>query len=174
MTALKLGLVQIYTGNGKGKSTAAFGLAVRAAGAGLRVLIHQFIKGKSYCEIGVLRAIPNVTVKQCGRGCFIRRKPSLCDVECARAGLADVRADISSGRFDLVVLEEINVALHLKLIELEDVIDLINSRPKKVELVLTGRNCPRALYRLADYITDMREVKHPYRKGITSRRGIEC
>lgn len=174
VTALKKGLVHIYTGDGKGKSTAAFGLAVRASGAGLKVLIHQFIKGKSYCEIGVLKAIPNIKVKQCGMGCFIKKGPSLRDIECARAGLADVRLDIMSGRFDLVILEEINIALHLKLIRIDDVIDIIRFRPKNVELILTGRNCPKALYRCADYITDMREVKHPYQKGITSRRGIEC
>lgn len=172
--SVKKGLVHIYTGCGKGKSTAAFGLAVRAAGAGLEVSIQQFIKGRAYSEIRTLSKIPHIVVKQCGAGCFIKGAPRITDFKCALNGLADASRDISSGKFDLVILDEINVAMDLGLIKTIDVIRLIRTKPVNVELVLTGRGCPKKLYRYADYISDIREVKHPYNHGIRARRGIEC
>ena len=171
---LKRSLVQIYTGNGKGKTTAAMGLAVRAVGAGLKVSIHQFIKGRRYSEIETLSKIKNIKVSQCGRGCFIKGKPKVSDIECAVAGLACAREDMMSSLYDIVILDEINVALKCKLLKVKDVISFIESKPRSVELVLTGRYCPRSIMRLADLITDMREVRHPYRRGIKSRLGIEC
>lgn len=170
----KKGLVHIYTGNGKGKTTAAFGLAVRASGAGFRVSIQQFIKGKVYNEIKALSNIPRICVKQCGNGCFIMGKPRVTDYECAENGLRDAALDIMSGKFDLVILDEINVAMELGLVKSADVIELIKRKPASVELVLTGRCCPKKLYRYADYVSDIREVKHPYRRGIKARDGIEC
>lgn len=169
----KKGLVHIYTGNGKGKTTAAFGLAVRASGAGMRVSIRQFIKGKAYGEVKALSAIPGITVKQCGAGCFIKNGPSAADRECAENGMRGAAFDILSGKFGLVILDEINITMKLGLVSPEDVIGLIKKKPAKVELVLTGRCCPKKLYRYADYVSDIREVKHPYRRGINAREGIE-
>jgi cob(I)alamin adenosyltransferase len=170
---MKKGLVHIYTGHGKGKSTAAFGLAIRAAGAGLRVLILQFIKGKVYSELKTLGKIPRITVTQCGRGCFIRRSPRPADIACALNGLDEARSYLTNGLYDLVVLDEINCALDVGLVKTADVVSLIRERRPSVEMVLTGRSCPKSLYRYADYVTEMREVKHPYRRGIQARKGIE-
>ena len=170
---LKKGLVQVYTGNGKGKTTAALGLAVRAVGAGLRVYILQFIKGKAYGELKTLKKIKNIKIEQCGRGCFIKKRPVKRDIECAERGLRKIRKGIAQGRFNLVILDEINVALNCGLLKTEDIAELIQTKPKHVELVLTGRYCPKPLIKLADLVTEMREVKHPYQKGIIARAGIE-
>jgi len=172
-TGLKKGLVQIYTGNGKGKTTAAFGLALRASGTGLKVCIYQFAKGRTYGETRAFKRVKGVEVVQCGRSCFIGKKPGRADIECARKGLADSRSSIMSGRYDIFVLDEINIALKLHLIKLADVIDLIKYKPDSVELVLTGRYCPKGLYKYADLVTEMKEVKHPYRLGMSARKGIE-
>ena len=170
---LKNGLVHIYTGTGKGKTTAAFGLAVRAAGAGLRVCIYQFIKGSPYSENNIFDHIDAIEVEQCGRGCFIRGKPGPKDIECAQRGLEKARASIRSGKYDLVILDEINIALKLGLIKASDIIDTIKEKPISVELVLTGRYCPKGLLKYADLVTEMRKIKHPFDKGIMARKGIE-
>jgi len=170
---LKNGLVQIYTGDGKGKTTAALGLAVRAVGAGLKVYIQQFIKGKPYSEISALKKLDGITLEQCGLGCFIKGRPKKKDIDAAEKGLIKAETNIVSGRFGLVILDEVNIALHLDLIELNDIIALIRNKPKHVELVLTGRSCPKKLLKYADLVTEMREVKHPYTKGIPARLGIE-
>lgn len=170
---MKNALVQIYTGNGKGKTTAALGLALRASGAGLKVCVCQFVKGKLYNEIKALKKLKNVYVYQCGRSCFVNRKPEQADRECASRGLARARKIIMSGRFDVVVLDEINIALDFGLIRPKDIVDMIKNRPDSVELILTGRYCPPVLFRYADLVTEMKEVKHPYRKGVLARRGIE-
>ena len=171
---LKNGLVQIYTGCGKGKTTAAFGLAMRGAGAGLKVYVMQFIKSGCYNEVKTIKKIPNITIEQCGRGCFIKRKPSKKDIECASGGMRKVLKKMNSKKYGIVILDEVNVALSLGLIKKEFILELIKNKPKNVELVLTGRYCPRYLFKKADLITEMREIKHPYKKGITSRIGIEC
>ncbi len=170
---LSNGLVHIYTGAGKGKSTAAFGLAIRAAGGGLKVCIHQFIKGMVYGENVSLKKIRNIKLKQCGRGCFIKGKPTLKDMAYAQKGLAKIRKDIASAKYDLVILDEANVALKLGLIRTDDIIDIIRSKPRNVELVLTGRYCPRTLLKYADLVTEMRKIKHPFDKGVAARKGIE-
>ena len=170
---LKKGLVQIYTGNGKGKTTAAFGLALRAAGAGLKVYILQFIKGKAYSEMKVIKKIKNIKIEQCGKGCFIQKKPSKADMEYAQKGLTKAKNKIMSGKYDVIILDEANIALRLGLIETKDIIVIIKQKPRFVELVLTGRHCPRALLKRADLVTEMKEIKHPYRRGIKARRGIE-
>lgn len=171
---LKKGLVQIYTGSGKGKTTAALGLALRAAGAGLNVYILQFIKGKPYSELAALKNIKNIKIEQCGRGCFIKNKPQKADIEAAVKGVLKAETNILSGIYDVVILDEANIALNLGLISVKDIRDMIRNKPHNVELVLTGRSCPRALLKEADLVTEMREIKHPYAKGITARRGIEC
>jgi len=170
---MKKGLVQIYTGSGKGKTTAALGLALRAAGAGLSVYMMQFLKSGSYSEIKTLKKVKNITAAQCGRGCLLKRKVKKIDVDYAAAGLLKARKIIMSGKYNIVILDEINVALNLGLIKAGDIVDIIKRRPRHVELVLTGRYCPKTLERHADLVTEMREIKHPYRKGLKARPGIE-
>jgi len=170
---LKKGLVQVYTGDGKGKTTAAIGLALRAAGAGLKVYICQFIKGAEYSENRALKKIKNIKIEQCGRGCFIKGKPDKEDLKAAQNGLARVRACISSGKYDVVMLDEANVALKLGLLKTKDVIDMIRHKPAAVEIVLTGRHCPPSVLGCADLVTEMKEIKHPYRKEVKARLGIE-
>ena len=170
---LRKGLVQIYTGNGKGKTTAALGLALRASGAGLRVYILQFIKGKTYSELKALEKIRNIKVEQCGRGCFIRKKPDKKDIEYAQKGLEKSRETIMSGKYGVVILDEVNIALKLGLIKVKSIVDIIKHKPASIELILTGRYCPRTLAKHADLITEMKKIKHPYTKGVKARRGIE-
>jgi cob(I)alamin adenosyltransferase len=168
------GYVQLYTGNGKGKTTAAFGLALRAAGAGLRVLIVQFAKKGPYSEHAALRRFEDlITVRTAGLGEFITGTPSEDEIRAARAGFEEARRDLLSGRFDLVILDEICIANHFRLIPVEDVLDLIAAKPAAVELVLTGRNADARIVEKADLVTEMREVKHYYEKGVEARTGIE-
>jgi cob(I)alamin adenosyltransferase len=166
-------LTQIYTGDGKGKTTAALGLAVRAAGGGLKVYVYQFIKGSPCGEHKILRNIGNIKVEQCGRGCFIRKKPSLRDVKCAAKGFRKIRGIINSGEYDMVILDEINTALKIGLLKAPEVRAAIREKPASVELVLTGRYCPKSLFKDADLVTEMRKIKHPFDKGLLARRGIE-
>lgn len=166
-------LIQVYTGNGKGKTTASLGLALRAAGAGLKVFIGQFVKGRDYSELNSLKKIKNIKVEQFGRGCFIRKKPDRKDIELAKKGLEKIKKIISKTVCDVVILDEINVALKLKLIKLEDVISLIKNTPKKTELILTGRYAYPKILKMADLVSEMKEVKHYYRKGVKARKGIE-
>jgi len=173
MRKLKKGLIQIYTGNGKGKTTAALGLALRAASAGLSVYLMQFLKNGAYNEMKAIKKIKNIRAEQCGRGCLIKRKAKKIDIDCAVKGLLRARETIMSGRYDIVILDEISVALQLGLLKTGDIIDVMNQKPCHVELVLTGRYCPGALKRRADLVTEMREVKHPYQKGVKARPGIE-
>ncbi len=169
----KKGLIQIYTGNGKGKTTAAIGLAVRAAGAGLRVYMMQFIKGMRYSEIKALSGLKGIKVEQCGRGCFIKGKPAKKDMLSAEKGLNKLKKVIKSGKFNIVILDEVNVALKLGLISEEDVISLAKEKPASLELVMTGRYCPESIIKIADLVTEMKEKKHPFKKGIRARLGIE-
>jgi len=175
MPKLEKGLVQVYTGNGKGKSSAAFGLALRAIGRGLKVYIVQFIKGGfDYGELYIVDRLPNLKLKAFGRGKFVTEKPpDKVDAELAEEALALAEKVVKSGEYDIVILDEINVALSLKLISLEEVLELIRNKPKHVELVLTGRNVPNEIIEAADLVTEMREVKHPYNKGFQARKGIE-
>jgi cob(I)alamin adenosyltransferase len=166
-------MIQIYTGNGKGKTTAALGLAIRAAGAGKKVYICQFIKGKPYSELLCLRAIKSIRVEQFGRGCFIKGEPSRIDIELAQKGLKKIIEVIKNREHTVIILDEIICALDVKLIELDAVLQLIKSAPANVELVLTGRNAPKALIAAADLVSEVREIKHYYRKGIKGRKGIE-
>ncbi|MGD0496085.1 MAG: cob(I)yrinic acid a,c-diamide adenosyltransferase [Candidatus Bathyarchaeia archaeon] len=175
MPKLEKGLVQVYTGNGKGKTTAAFGLALRAIGRGLRVCIIQFIKGGfDYGELYVIDRLPGLKLKAYGRGKFVDgKKPDKTDVDLAEEALATAEKAIKDGECDIVILDEINVALSLKLIKTENVLNLIKKKPAQVELVLTGRNAPSEIVEAADLVTEMVEVKHPYSKGFHARKGIE-
>ncbi|MBS7633536.1 cob(I)yrinic acid a,c-diamide adenosyltransferase [Candidatus Bathyarchaeota archaeon] len=175
MTRLDRGLVQIYTGDGKGKTSAAFGLALRAVGRGLKVYVIQFIKGGfDYGELYVVDRLPNFCLKAFGRGQFVMSDPpGEEDVRLAEEALRLAKGVVGSGEFDVVVLDEVNVALSLKLISLEEVLNVIKNKPAHVELVLTGRGVPKELIEVADLVTEMREVKHPFRKGVSARKGIE-
>ena len=168
------GYVQVYTGDGKGKTTAAIGLAVRAAGAGLRVFIAQFVKSGRYSEIEALERFSDLIVcRQYGRGCWLRGEPSSDDAAMAREGLAEVRGVIESGEYQLVILDEADIATWFHLIQVEDLLDLIDRKPVDVELVFTGRRADPRLIERADLVTEMREVKHYYRCGVIARKGIE-
>ncbi len=168
------GYVQVYTGNGKGKTTAAFGLALRAAGASRKVFMAQFVKGKMYSEIKAVRDfLPTVEVKQFGLRCFIEKDPTQEDIQAAQKGLAEVKEIINAGNYNLIILDEIFIALFYKLFTVEEVIHIIRNKPENLELVLTGRYAPQEIIELADLVTEMKEVKHYYTKGIEAREGIE-
>ncbi len=168
------GYVQVYTGNGKGKTTAALGLALRAAGAGLRVYIAQFVKGMPYSEHKALERFQDlITVRLFGRCCFIEREPQPEDIEAARKGLDEVLAVVASGRYDVVILDEANIATHFRLFSAEDLLRVLDARPDHVELVVTGRYAHPALLERADLITEMLEARHYYAKGVAARPGIE-
>jgi cob(I)alamin adenosyltransferase len=168
------GYVQIYTGDGKGKTTAALGLALRAAGAGLRVFFAQFVKGMKYSELVTLGKLSeNVTVKQYGRDCFIKDEPHEDDIRLARQGLKEVREIMLSGDYQVIVLDEATIATHYNLFSVEELLDLIHIKPDDVELVITGRNADSRIIEAADLVTDMKEIKHYYVKGVFARDGIE-
>lgn len=171
---LDKGYVQLYYGNGKGKTTAAMGLALRAAGCGLQVYIAQFVKGLKYSELISLEKLKeNITVKQYGRGCYIKREATQKDVDAAQNGLSEVKNIVASGKYDVVILDEITIAEYFKLLSVEDVLDLIASKPHNVELILTGRKADSRIIEAADLVTEMVEIKHYYNKGIEAREGIE-
>lgn len=169
------GLVEIFTGNGKGKTSAALGVVLRALGHGLRVHIVYFMKGDyPYGERKVLSQLPNISFTTFGQEDFVdpaKVKPE--EIEQARQALKEAYRAVLSGEYDLVVLDEVNVAAAWKLVEMDEVIELIKKKPEKVELIMTGRYADKKLIELADLVTEMMEVKHPYQKGITSRRGID-
>jgi len=170
------GYIQVYTGNGKGKTTAALGLALRAAGHGLRSYIGQFLKGHAYGELVSIRKLaPLITIEQFGRKGFIHvtENPDEEDIRRARAGLEKCLRAMLSGRFAIIVLDEVNVALHFGLLEEKDVLGFLGQKPAQVEVVLTGRYAPPSLLRRADLVTEMRERKHYYARGVRARPGIE-
>jgi cob(I)alamin adenosyltransferase len=168
------GFVQVYTGDGKGKTTAALGLALRAAGAGLKVYIGQFIKNADYSELRTLRRLSDcITIEQFGRGCFLLTAPDQADIDAARQALATIGGILASGAFDLVIADEINVAFALGLLNEDDLLALMARRPKAVELVLTGRGAPPSVLERADLVTEMRAIKHYYDQGVLARKGME-
>jgi cob(I)alamin adenosyltransferase len=169
------GLIHVYTGHGKGKTTAALGQAMRAAGQGLKVYIIQFMKGWPYYgELETVDKPANVTIRQFGRPDYVNKgHPEPVDIRMAQEGLDHSREIVTGGEYDLVILDEINVALEWKLIRLEDVLSLLDEKPEHVELILTGRYAHPEIIARADLVTEMREIKHPYQKGLISRRGID-
>ena len=168
------GYVQVYTGNGKGKTTAALGLALRAAGAGLSVFIAQFAKGGQYSELKALARFEDfITLRQFGAGCFISGKPVQADIDAARQGLAAVKKAVASGSYDVVILDEANIAAYYNLISPDELVELIESRPEHIELIITGRHAHDRVLAHADLVTDMHEVKHYYTSGVQARDGIE-
>ncbi len=168
------GYVHIYTGNGKGKTTAALGLSIRAAGAGMKVFIAQFIKKGNYSEIKALKKFSDlITVEQFGSGCFIKGKPATKDIEAARKGIEKVKSIVFSGNYKMVILDEANVAVKLGLFSVEDLLDIIADKPEEVEIVITGRNADQRLIEKSDLVTEMKEIKHYFQKGVKARVGIE-
>lgn len=168
------GYIQIYTGNGKGKTTASIGLTLRAVGAEKKVFFAQFVKGQKYSEIKVLeRFAPSVIVKQYGLNCFIRKAPTQADIDAARGGLEEVSAIIKSGQYDIVVLDEANIAIFYNLFSAQELIDVLKQKPDSTEIIITGRYAVPELIEIADLVTEMREVKHYYTKGVQARLGIE-
>jgi len=168
------GYCHVYTGNGKGKTTAAFGLALRAVGAGYRVYIGQFVKGMEYSELSAFRSLGDaVTVRQFGRGCFIDGAPVAEDIAAARKGLQEIKEVLASGRYQVVILDEANIATRYGLISVEELLDLITGKPDPVELVITGRDADPRVIEAADLVTEMKEIKHYYKKGVQARKGIE-
>jgi cob(I)alamin adenosyltransferase len=168
------GFIHVYTGDGKGKTTAALGLALRAAGAGLQVFIAQFLKQGDYSEIKALKRFGDlITVEQYGLGRFIRGYPDPEDIAAARQGLDRVREIFSAGRHPVVILDEANVAAACGLFSPVDLLDLLNAKPEGVEVVLTGRNAAPEVMARADLVTEMKMVKHYYQQGVAARTGIE-
>ncbi len=170
------GYIQVYTGNGKGKTTAALGLSLRAAGAGLKVFIAQFIKKRRCSEHDIIqeRFSDLITVKQFGAGLILKRATTQSDIIAAQKGLAEIRNTIESNEYDIVILDEVNVAVHYNLISLADLLDIMEKKPEGIELVITGRYADEKVIEKADLVTEMREIKHYKKKEIKSRSGIEC
>lgn len=168
------GYIHVYTGNGKGKTTAAFGLALRAAGAGLKVYIAQFVKGTEYSELKSVEKLSDfVRLKQYGLGFFVNREPNNEDIRAAREGLKEVQEIMRSGMYDVIILDEANIAIHHELFSVEDLLEFIQVKPENVELVITGRKADPRVIEAADLVTEMREIKHYYGNGVDARVGIE-
>ncbi|MDA8403978.1 MAG: cob(I)yrinic acid a,c-diamide adenosyltransferase [Desulfobacteraceae bacterium] len=171
---MEKGYVQVYTGDGKGKTTAALGLAIRAAGAGLKVYIAQFLKQGAYSELKALERFADyITLEQFGTGKFIRGNPDAADISAGKKGLAAVRAAFSSGAYDVVVMEEAGVAEKFGVVSTDDLLAVIREKPEAVELVITGRGVSGHVLAAADLITEMREIRHYYLNGVMARTGIE-
>jgi cob(I)alamin adenosyltransferase len=171
----KHGLVQVFTGNGKGKTSTALGTILRASGHNFRIFVVFFMKGSyKYGEFATLSKLPNVVVKSFGLRHIINSSNVLpADKEQARQALDAAREAMLSGQYDLVIMDEVNVAVACKLIPLDDVLVLIKAKPPEVELILTGRYADDKVIELADLVTEMVKIKHPYDKGIAAREGLE-
>jgi cob(I)alamin adenosyltransferase len=169
------GMIHVYTGAGKGKTTAALGLGMRAAGHGKKVLMVQFMKGRTnYGELESAKKLPGFTIVQFGRPDFVdRNNPDPRDVEGAREALDYAFEAAKLRSCDVMILDELNVALDFGLVTLSEVKNLLAARPEGMEIVLTGRNAPPEIIEMADLVTEMREFKHYYRNGVQAREGIE-
>lgn len=168
------GYIQLYTGNGKGKTTAAFGIAIRAAMAGKKVYIAQFVKDMKYAETKISEVLDNIIIHQVGKGCFFQKDVEETDRIAAQEGLQKCHEALSSGKWDLVILDEVTIALYYKLFSIDDLLRVLNKKAEHTEVVLTGRYAPQELIDRADLVTDMVEVKHYYTQGVLSRPGFDC
>jgi len=168
------GYIHLYTGHGKGKTTAALGLGLRAAGADMKVYMIQFMKGRRYSELDSIEKLSNFTIVQYGRDEFVSKdNPEKIDIDLAQQGFDHAKDIIIKGKFDMVILDEINVAVDYNLIELKEVIKLLEEKPKNLELILTGRYAHPDIQKVADLVTEMLEIKHPYQEGVMARKGID-
>jgi cob(I)alamin adenosyltransferase len=172
---MEQGLVQVYTGDGKGKTTAAIGLGIRATGKGFKVFMVQFLKGRHYGEVETIKRLgDDFTLVQSGLDSFVKKgEASEEDLRLAHEGLELARKAVMSGDYDIVILDEVNVAVELGVLRVDEVLPLIDGKPSTVELVLTGRYAPEEFCGRADLITEMKNVRHCYDKGVAMREGIE-
>ncbi|MDQ1277627.1 MAG: cob(I)alamin adenosyltransferase [Thermodesulfobacteriota bacterium] len=169
------GIVMVITGDGKGKTTAALGQALRALGHGKKVFMIQFMKGKKYGEVlAAEKCLPGFTIRQSGLDSFVMRdNPAPIDIELAQEGFKLAGQIVSSGEYNLVILDEVNVALDFKLLPLAEVVEMIQNKPAMVDLILTGRYAPREIIDIADTVSDIQEIRHHYTRGIKERAGME-
>ncbi len=167
------GYIQIYTGNGKGKTTAAIGLAIRAVGANLKVLFVQFVKGQYYSEHKTLEKLENITIKQFGREGFIHSKPTEEDIKKAKEGYNFVLDAFKQDLYDVVILDEANIAVFFNLFSEDELIYLMDKKPTNAELIITGRYATQKVIEKADLVTEMKEIKHYYKQNVLARVGIE-
>jgi len=170
---IEKGYIQVYTGNGKGKTTAALGIAVRAVCAGGKVFMGQFMKGGDYSELKAPDYLPRFELEQFGEAHFISGEPSDEDIRKAQAGLSRMREVLTSGEYDLVIFDEINTAVHFKLITAEEALGALEMKPDATEVIMTGRYAPKEITDKADLVTEMKEIKHYYNIGVNARPGIE-
>jgi len=170
---LEKGYIQVYTGNGKGKTTAALGITLRATCAGNKVFFGQFMKGQLYSELKAPEYLPGLEIEQFGEPHFISGKPSEEDKLNAAKGLQRMKEVLTTKEYDIVVFDEINTTLFFKLIPISDVLAVLDLKPEKTEVILTGRCAPEEIIEKADLVTEMQEIKHYYNEGVDSRAGIE-
>ena len=170
---MEKGYIHVYTGNGKGKTTAAFGLAVRALCAGKSVYIGQFIKGMKYNEVDLEKKFSDLKIEQYGKDCFIENDPTKEDIILAKEGLKKISNILRNGNYDLVIFDEITITFFYKLLSVKEVVEVILDRKPNVEVVITGRYAPDELIEIADLVTEMKEIKHYYQQGVLSRNGID-
>jgi cob(I)alamin adenosyltransferase len=170
---LEKGYIQVYTGNGKGKTTAAFGLVLRTICAGNKAFIGQFMKGQSYSELKAMDYLPGLKIEQFGDVSFLKGKPSEKDHENAKKGLARMKEVVESGEYDVVVFDEINTTLFFGLVTEAEVLEVLELKKEGMEIILTGRYAPESIMNKADLVTEMKEIKHYFNQGVPSRVGIE-
>ena len=167
------GYIQVYTGNGKGKTTAALGLSLRAICAGKKVFFGQFMKGQPYSELKAQDFLPGFQMEQFGGVCFVNGNPSEQDITDAKAGLLRMEEVLLSSEYDLVIFDEINTSIHFNLLSMEEVIKVLKNKPEETEIILTGRYATDEIIQIADLVTEMKEIKHYYNLGVQARKGIE-
>ena len=169
------GLVMVITGNGKGKTTAAFGQALRAIGQGYKVFVLQFMKGRKYGEfIAAEKYLPRLTIRMSGLDSFVMRdNPAAIDIELAQKGLDVAQEAINSGKYNMIILDEINVALDYGLVPVDAVLEILKNKPRAVEVVLTGRNAPPEIIEAGDLVSEIKAITHHYSAGVIARRGVE-
>ncbi len=167
------GFIQIYTGNGKGKTSAAYGMAVRALGAGKKVFIGQFVVNMPTHENKLAQVFQNLTIVQFGNGCFIQREPNEQDAEFAQTGLQQCAVLLQNGTHDLVIMDELCIALHFNLVPIDNVLAILQKKHPRTEVIITGRYAPPQLIDIADLVTDMQNVKHYYNQGVYDRDGFD-
>lgn len=165
--------IHVYTGNGKGKTTAAFGVALRTLFNGGKVFVGQFVKSIKYSETQLEEKFPNIKIEQFGDGCLIDRTPNEDDITLAKKGLLKMKKCLESGDYDLVIFDELTIALYFKLLNIDEVLKVLSHKHKNCEVIITGRYAPKELIDIADLVTEMNEVKHYYTQGVLSRKGID-
>lgn len=170
---LDKGYVQVYTGNGKGKTTAAFGLVLRTICAGNKAFIGQFMKGQSYSELKAMEYLPGLQIEQFGDVEFLHGKPTEKDFEMAQRGLKRMDEIITRGEHDVVVFDEINTTLFFGLLKVEQVLEVLKKKPETMEVILTGRYAPEEIIEFANLVTEMKDIKHYFNEGVMARTGIE-